>query len=436
MPVHDVIAVGLGPFNLSLACLMAPLKDHDALFLERNAEFAWHPGMLVDGCTLQNPFLADLVSLADPTSRYSYLNYCKQQGMLHARFVAEKFYLTRQEYNRYCRWAASQLASLRFHREVTAIAHDAARALYVVAGRDVRTGRPFELACRRLVLGVGSVPRLPECCEPGGPWLHSSAYLAHKAALQRKTSITIVGSGQSAAEICCDLLHDIDRHDYALTWVTRSPRFFQMEDAKLALELMSPDYDEHFFGLDAAVKERIVSEQNSVFNGINARLVNAIYDLLDERRDPARRRVRLLPNMALVACRTRGDDGFELDFHHRDLDRRYRHRTDALVLATGYAPRVPDFVDGIRHRIAWDAQGRYAQRRNYAVDVDGCEIFVQNAGCHAHGIASPDLSLTCHRNACIVRELTGVEHYRVERGTTLQDFAPRAGDTAFVEMPA
>ena len=83
MHIHDFIAVGLGPFNLSLACLMAPLKEHRGLFLERSDQFAWHPGMLVDRCTLQNPFLADLVSLADPTSHLSYLNYCKQQGRIY-----------------------------------------------------------------------------------------------------------------------------------------------------------------------------------------------------------------------------------------------------------------------------------------------------------------------------------------------------------------
>ena len=41
--VLDVIGIGLGPFNLSLACLMAPLADAAvpcrALFLERHREF-------------------------------------------------------------------------------------------------------------------------------------------------------------------------------------------------------------------------------------------------------------------------------------------------------------------------------------------------------------------------------------------------------------
>ena len=54
--VHDVIGIGLGPFNLSLACLMAPLagaaQPVRALFLERSNEFNWHPGMLIEDTTL------------------------------------------------------------------------------------------------------------------------------------------------------------------------------------------------------------------------------------------------------------------------------------------------------------------------------------------------------------------------------------------------
>jgi lysine N6-hydroxylase len=431
--VHDFIAVGLGPFNLSLACLMAPLKECKGLFLERSDHFEWHPGMLVERCTLQNPFLADLVSLADPTSPFSYLNYCKQQGRIYSCYVRENFYLTRQDYNRYCQWAAGRLPNVRFHHEVGSITHDGQHGVYLVQGRETHTGRPFEHAARRLVLGVGASPRLPDC-SPGSAELHSAHYLRHKASLQQRRAITIVGSGQSAAEIYRDLLRDIDRFGYSLTWVTRSTRFFQMENAKLVLELISPDYAEHFFNLPEASKERIVRDQKSVYNGINAELVGEIYDLLDERRDELKGRTRLMPNMALQAHRQEADR-HALEFVHTELGRRYRHHADGLVFATGYAPAVPAFVEGIRHRIVWDAQGRYRQHRNYAVDVEGREIFVQNAGCHTHGVTNPDLGLACHRNAHIVRGLTGVEAYPIETRTTLQDFAPR-DDGAFVEVAA
>lgn len=95
--LYDFIAIGVGPCNLGLACLTAPLSDVRSLFLERKPAFCWHPGMLLDGTTLQNPFLADLVSMADPTSSLSYLNYCKQQGRLYTYYIRENWYLDRQD---------------------------------------------------------------------------------------------------------------------------------------------------------------------------------------------------------------------------------------------------------------------------------------------------------------------------------------------------
>ena len=104
--VHDFVAIGLGPFNLGLACLTDPLRASDGLdgvFLEARDRFDWHPGMLLDDATLQVPFLADLVTMADPTSRWSFLSYLKQTGNLYPFYIRESFYPLRREYDDYCR---------------------------------------------------------------------------------------------------------------------------------------------------------------------------------------------------------------------------------------------------------------------------------------------------------------------------------------------
>lgn len=67
--VHDLMGIGIGPFNLGLACLAEPL-DLDAVFLDARDGFAWHHGLMLEESTIQVPFLADLVTLADPTSPY------------------------------------------------------------------------------------------------------------------------------------------------------------------------------------------------------------------------------------------------------------------------------------------------------------------------------------------------------------------------------
>ena len=112
--IYDFIGIGIGPFNLGLACLAEPIDGLDCLFLDRAEGFNWHPGMMLDSATLQTPFMADLVTLADPTSRFSFLNYAKQIGRLYAFYIKEDFFLMRREYNQYCQWVVEQLDSLRF----------------------------------------------------------------------------------------------------------------------------------------------------------------------------------------------------------------------------------------------------------------------------------------------------------------------------------
>lgn len=424
---YDFIAIGVGPCNLGLACLAAPLEGVRSLFLEKKSDFSWHPGMLLDGTTLQNPFLADLVSMADPTSPLSYLNYCKLQGRLYSYYIRENWYLARQEFDRYCKWAAAQLDNLRFGYEVLEVYYDPGQPGYVVSG--VADGAAFQYRCRKLVVGIGGVPHLPPCCDPGDARqpVHTSAYLSNKASLQRCRNITVIGSGQSGAEVYHDLLQASEQHGYSLNWVTRASRFFQMESAKLTLELITPDYGDYFYDLASEVKAQVIDDHRTIYNGINQSLIESLYGLLDERRHRQAPPTRLLTNLALERCAPLPDGQWELHFTHTQLGRRYRHVTDGLVFATGYRYQVPRFVEGIRERIRWDEAGRYAPSRHWAVDHENREIYVQNVGLHSHGLVNPDLGLACFRNSRLLLELTGKDAYPCEPQTAFQDFAPRDG---------
>lgn len=70
--IADFIAIGVGPFNLGLACLTAPIEELNGVFLDKADSFDWHPGMMLQHTTLQIPFMADLVTLADPTNPFSF----------------------------------------------------------------------------------------------------------------------------------------------------------------------------------------------------------------------------------------------------------------------------------------------------------------------------------------------------------------------------
>ncbi|MFG3123363.1 lysine N(6)-hydroxylase/L-ornithine N(5)-oxygenase family protein [Streptomyces sp. NPDC048201] len=415
-PVLDFVGIGLGPFNLGLACLTEPIEELNGVFLDSKPDFEWHAGMFLDGAHLQTPFMSDLVTLADPTSPYSFLNYLKEKGRLYSFYIRENFYPLRVEYDDYCRWAANKLTSVRFGTTVTEVTYeDGVYAVHTDTGDTYRA--------EHLVLGTGTPPYIPEACEGlGGDFIHNSRYLANKAELQKKRSITLVGSGQSAAEIYQDLLSEIDVHGYQLNWVTRSPRFFPLEYTKLTLEMTSPEYVDYFHALPEDTRYRITAQQKGLFKGIDGELINEIFDLLYQKNLGGPIQTRLLTNSSLNSA-SYEHGTYTLSLRQEEQGKDYELESEGLVLATGYQYREPEFLEPVRDRLRYDTHGNFDLARNYAIDVTGRGVFLQNAGVHTHSITSPDLGMGAYRNAYIIRELLGSEYYPVEKTIAFQEFA-------------
>ncbi len=423
--MYDFIAVGIGPFNLGLACLTEPVKELKGLFLDQNDSFDWHTGMMLESAHLQTPFMADLVTLADPTSPYSFLNYLKLQGKLYSFYIREDFFMMRKEFNQYCQWACSQLTSLQFSTRVELVTWDATRECYLVQTRSTKSNENQIYRTKRLVLGTGPSPWMPACARDAGNNVHhSSAYLPNKEQVQNSKSITVVGSGQSAAEIYYDLLSDIDKHDYHLTWVTRAPRFYPLEYSKLTLEMTSPEYIDYFHDLPMAKRDQLNREQKCLYKGINISLINDIYDLMYIKRLDGSLNVDLYTHSELTSLTRNHHGELEMNLLHHEQQQVYRHRTESVILATGYGYQPPQFVEGIYNRIQWDDAGRYAVNRNYSIDAHN-QIFVQNAELHTHGFVTPDLGMACYRNSTIIREMLGREVYPVEKSIAFQTFCTR-----------
>ncbi|MDY6942937.1 MAG: SidA/IucD/PvdA family monooxygenase [Pseudomonadota bacterium] len=442
--IHDFLAVGVGPFNLSLACLTSTIEGLDGIFVDQNPGFDWHPGVMFDDAHLQTPFLSDLVTLADPTHPLSFLNYIKRQGRIYSFYIREDFFLLRREYNRYCQWAAAQLDSIRWNTRVEGIRYDEAGACYEVITRHVHDGAISTYRAARLVLGTGPAPWWPSCCDGGIQQAanvhHSSEYLNQHEMLKTLGALTVVGSGQSAAEIFVDLLQGIERHPYTLNWVTRSPRFVPLEYTKLTLEMTSPEYVRYFHALPGRTRDALIASQTNLYKGINGSLINDIHELLyqkrlimDERGEDFGQRVRLYTNSELRDV-VRVSSALELSLHHAEQCRDYVLNTDGLIVATGYRYTPPAFLAGIASRIRFDAAGRFAVAGNYTIDRAGEEIFVQNAELHTHGFVTPDLGMACYRNSHIIKAMTGVAHYPVEERIAFQEFGV-PGDLATASRP-
>lgn len=421
---HDVIGVGLGPFNLGLAALLDPLDDVDAVFFDQRDSFSWHPGLLLDGTTLQVPFLADLVTLADPTSPYSFLNYLHTRGRLLRFYFYESFFVPRREFDAYCRWVADQLDSCRFGHRVTSIRPvDGRWAVSVESERGTETH-----TADHIVLGVGSRPHIPACAADhlGDHVLHTADLLTHRDALLAKPHVTVVGSGQSAAEAFLELLRGRGDHQ-PIDWFTRGAGFLPMEYSKLGLEHFTPDYTAFFHGLDETTRDHLRSGQDLLYKGISADTSAAIFDELYERSvDGDDLPVTYAAGCELVAIAPdpTGTARHRLTFRHRHTDQVFERRTDAVVLGTGYEP-APLPLDDADDVVATDSVGRPVIELDYRVrlrDGSPSNVFVQNAELHTHGVGAPDLGLGAHRNAVIINAITGRDAYAVRDRNVFQTF--------------
>lgn len=422
--IHSIIGIGIGPFNLGLAALLEPVKEVSALFFDQTEAFDWHPGLMLQSTTLQDPFMGtDLVTMADPTSRFSFLNFLKQTSRLYRFFIRHDFYMLRREYNVYCKWVAEQLPNCRFSHKVNKVSYE--DGLYAVTVSHTRSGETGTYYAERLVLGTGTQPHVPgfinKAALPGV--IHSSEYLSAKPAILEQGALTIVGSGQSAAEVFYDLLPEA-RKGFRLHWFTRSDRFFPMEHSKLTLEISSPDYISYFYELPPERRAEILSTQQSLSKGINYSLIDQIYDTLYEMTTGGNTvDVQLRSNCELTSITPALQDGlYTLQFTQVQQQEQFSHQAGAVLLATGYRYNEPAFLQDINDRICRTRNGQLDVHRNYTVDVNYGEIFVQNAETRTHGFTAPDLSLGAHRNSWIINTITGKEIYKLDERIAYQEF--------------
>ncbi|MFB7373920.1 lysine N(6)-hydroxylase/L-ornithine N(5)-oxygenase family protein [Streptomyces sp. NPDC056222] len=434
---HDLVGIGIGPFNLSLAALADGVPGSlAATFFEQSPAFHWHPGLLIEGATLQVPFLADLVTLADPASPWSFLNYLRTRDRLFPFYFAEKFHIQRAEYDAYCRWVSTRLPGLHFGHQVDSVRWNPERCLFEVdftqldaEGEAEALGRAYT---RNVVLGVGTEPYVPEplkplAAAPNVPVIHSAEYLDHRERLLAAEHVTVIGSGQSGAEIFLDLLKARPAGAEKIHWLARTEAFAPMEYSKLGLEHFTPDYTRYFHSLPEPVRNELVPRQWQLHKGIDTDTIGAIHEELYRRTlhggwpDAV-----LTPGVQVRTAGRVATTKVELHLEHLQEGTRSRLTTDAVVLATGYRERpLCRMLAGLDPYTRHDSAGRARIDGEFRLVLDESvtgSVYVQNAEKHTHGVGAPDLGLAAWRSATILNSLTGKEPYPLPRRTAFTSF--------------
>ncbi|GLZ36110.1 lysine 6-monooxygenase [Lentzea sp. NBRC 105346] len=417
----SVLAIGCGPFNLGLAALASTVDDVSVEVLEASRELRWHPGLMFDDATLQVSFLADLVTMVAPTHPLSFLAYLQDADRLYPFYVRERFHPTRREYEDYLRWAASRLP-VRFSHRVSSVHWDGVGFVVSAVRGD---GKDVTFHAHDLVLGIGTTPWIPPALQelPPERLLHSASYLDRVPSVGH---VTVVGSGQSGAEVVLDLLR---RNAPGVSWLTRSPVFAPLDYTKLVLEMTTPGYVRHFHSLPQSTRDSLVAEQWRHYKAISSETIEELHDLLYRRELTDLNDVELRQGTAVTAAGV-SSHKVVLTCTHRDTGRLFEHTTDLVVAATGYRQREPVFLQPIEHLIKRDSLGRFVVGLDHSIDLDPSvtgRIFVANADLHSHGVAAPDLGIGAVRNAAILNAITGREVYPLPKRTAFTSFGAPEG---------
>lgn len=413
----DVVGVGIGPANLSLAALLAGETGLTATFVDRKPAFDWHAGLMVPDAQMQVNFLKDLVTPVDPTSPFSFLAFLVDNRRLYRLLVTGRNRVPRREFEQYCRWTAERLRSLRFGVSVKGVEWDGeAFAVHTSDG---------PLRARNVVSGTGLTPLLPACAAG-----HDERRVFHASRLLDVprdfggSRVAVVGGGQSGAEVVHYLLH-LPYRPASIVWGSRRPNLLPLDDSPFVDELFTPNYSRYFHGLPPARRHRLVEQQRMASDGVSVELLEAIYRRLYDLEvlDGAGRQCHILTDHHLDAIeRTAG--ALRTVWTGAAGQPPMTRTVDHVVCATGYRQDLPEPLHGLRDRIALH-QDRPVVRADFSLEWDGPaanRIYVQNAARHEFGVADPNLSLLAWRSATIANSLLGTERYDTGPVSTAVDW--------------
>ncbi|KAK1980652.1 L-ornithine 5-monooxygenase [Colletotrichum cereale] len=315
--IHDLICVGFGPASLSVAVAMHDYQEAGrqlapgrsaprVLFLEKQPQFAWHPGMLLSGARMQISFIKDMASLRNPRSQFTFLNYLHCNNRLVDFTNLDTFLPARVEYEDYLRWCARHFDDVvEYGRDVVSVSPDPQTAggvrTWTVKSRSIKTGQVTSYQTRNVLIATGGQPRLPKVLPAKHPRIiHSSQYAQLAPQILNDTSrpyrVAVIGAGQSAAEI----FRDVQRaYPNAKTWMVMRSEFLKpADDSPFVNSIFNPSYVDELYPKSQNYRRALIKEAKATNYGVvRLQIIEALYEMLyhqkrtlgtDERKWPHR----------------------------------------------------------------------------------------------------------------------------------------------------
>lgn len=408
----ELLAIGAGPANLALAVALEELAPAElaerCVVVEQYEDVVWQRGMLLPWAQSQVSFLKDLVTLRNPRSKFSFLNYLHSQGRLDEFINLGTFTPYRQEISGYLQWVAHSLSrvQVRYGRKVVSVDPDTT-ADGEVRGWLVRFSDDTEVACRDLVVGAGRDAHVPEVFASVSKEkvVHSTEYAFRVAELdeQAQHRIVVVGGAQSAAEM---LWSSHQRFPNAqLTMVMRSIGLNGYESSKFTNELFYPSFVDSFHGALPEAREQLLREMHRTnYSGLAPHMLENLYREMYLEKLHGRERLAMITMAEIVDAQTDGDD-VVLSLLDRKSGGRTELRCDVVMLGTGFVKEMPRVAQNLAADVGASA---VAVDRSYRMqlpeNVTG-RVYLQGVNEATHGIADSLISVLAARSSEIVADL-------------------------------
>ena len=419
MFVHDLIGIGFGPSNIALAIALEEKRQAgqalNTLFIEKQPGFAWHKDMLLEHAHMQISFLKDLVTLRNPTSRYTFVNYLHEKQRLPDFINLKTFFPGRHEFNDYLGWVAAQFDDQCAYGEtvfeVLPEQRGADVTLLRVRSRNA-TGDVRERLTRNLVVSPGGTARVPECfrsLRDDPRVFHSSTYLRDIDRNSGAQKIAVLGAGQSAAEIFMDL-HGRNNQT-RLDFIMRARTIKPADDSPFSNQIFDADFVDHVYSRDQQERDALLSEfWHTNYACPDLDLIQQIFKVFYQQRVTGNERHQLLRQHQITAAHA-SHNGIQLTLRELNSQQERTERYDAVVLATGY--------DRLQHKALLEPLTPWLQDfdidRRYRIKTPTSfqpGIYLQGACESTHGLSDTLLSITAIRSGEICAALCSHDHVK------------------------
>lgn len=410
----EVLAIGAGPSNLALAVAVEELGPPElagsTLLLEQHDDISWQRNLMLPWARSQVSFVKDLVTLRNPRSRFSFLNFLHDRGRLDEFVNLSTFNPYRKELSDYLQWVAWNLQDVRVRYNARAASVTPRYADDgTIEGWTTTLADGDRVHSRDLVVAIGRDPRVPEVFAglPRERVIHSAEYTPRIARVASNTDrpmrAVVVGGAQSAAEMFMALHDDLPLAE--LTLVVRSIGLQNYQTSKFVNEIFFPSFIDSFYDSPTEARREILTEAHQTnYAGLAAPFLDDMYYMLYRQKLFGSRSSSVRAMTEVVGAR---EDGAEivLDLRDRKSGKVESMRCDLVLLGTGYEPRLPELVRGLASNADLD---EVTVGRRYRVDLgEGVRggLYLQGINEQTHGIADSLLSVLASRSQDIVTDL-------------------------------